>query len=411
MVGTLLEYYDFAAYNSLAALVFGALFFSASDPMSGAIFAFSTFAVGYAARPIGGIVFGRLGDRRGRRFVLTATLLVMGSATVLIVLLPTYASAGRIAPLLLIASRFVQGAALGGEWAGAVLLSFEHSAPPSRGLNAAWAQMGPSLGTLLATGLIASMTYLLRPEQFQSWGWRVPFLVSVGVAGFGLWIRTGVEETPVFSALKARHADTRAPIQELLSKYWRRLLIAGGSRVGADVMYSLLASFSLTYLTAVRQQSRSSALLAVSIGVAVNAMIIPWCGRLSDWLGRRAVCAAGALLAIGWGFAFFRLLDGQDPLTITLAVAGGFAIHALMYGPQAAFIVEQFPTHVRYAGASLAYTWVGLLGGGLAPLLFATLWRSYHRSLALSLYLAAALCITCLALLLADETARRPLED
>jgi MFS family permease len=409
-VGTLLEYYDFAVYNSLAALVFNLIFFPAHDPLTGVVLSLSTFAVGYLARPLGGVVFGRLGDTRGRRFVLTSTLLVMGTATVLIGLLPSYERAGIAAPLALVVLRFVQGAALGGEWAGAVLLSFEHGPADARGLHAAWAQMGPALGTLLATAFIAAITYLLSPAEFQAWGWRLPFLISLAVAGFGLWVRRRVEETPIFSAIRARQSTERAPIGVVLRNHWRRLLVAGGSRIGPDVLYSLLAAFTLTYLSSIRHQSRSTALLAVTIGGLVHAGTVVWCGRLSDRFGRRPVYAAGVLCAIIWAFGYFRLLDSLQPVAIVLAVASGFFIHALMYGPQAAFIVEQFPSRVRYAGASLAYTWVGVIGGGPAPLVFAALWRSYRSTLPLSLYLVAALCATGIALLVARETALRPLE-
>ena len=249
MVGTTLEYYDFAVYNSLAALIFNRVFFPSFDPWSGTILAFATFAVGYLARPIGGMIFGRLGDRRGRRFVLMATLILMGLATTLMGVLPSYATSGIISPILLVALRFVQGAALGGEWAGAVLLSLEHGTQDRRGLNASWAQMGPSLGTLLATATIALLSLGLSADEFQSWGWRVPFAASMVLVGFGLWIRTGVDETPVFEELRARHSVAEQPIGEVLRHHWRRLVVAGGARIGADVLYSLLIVFTLTYLT------------------------------------------------------------------------------------------------------------------------------------------------------------------
>lgn len=411
MIGTMLEYYDFAVYNSLAAIVFNRIFFPSFDPLSGTLLALSTFAVGYLARPFGGAIFGRLGDRRGRRFVLIATLLLMGGTTGLMGVLPTYAACGILSPVLLVALRFVQGMALGGEWAGAVLISMEHGAPDRRGVNASWAQVGPSLGTLLATGFIALISAMTSLQGFQSYGWRIPFLCSVVLVGFGIWIRAGVAETPAFAELCARQSRSTAPIGDVLRRHWRRLLIAGGVRIGADVLYSLLIVFTLTYLVTVLHQTRTLALIAVSIGAALNALAVPCFGGLSDRLGRRLVYASGLVLAIGWAFVFFRLLDTARPTLIVLAVGGGFVIHAIMYGPQAAFIAEQFPTRVRYAGSSLAYTWVGIVGGGLAPVIFAGLMRHFESTLALSLYLAAALGVSGVALGAARETSHRPLEE
>ncbi len=409
MVGTALEYFDFAIYNSLAAIVFNHLFFPTFDPLSGTILSFATFAVGYLARPLGGVVFGRLGDRRGRRYVLMLTLLLMGLSSLSMGLLPVYATAGILSPILLVVLRFVQGAALGGEWAGAVLLSLEHGAANHRGRNASWAQTGPALGTLLATGTIAATTMSLSASAFQSWGWRVPFLLSAVLVGFGLWIRTGIEETPLFADLHRRNALVGAPIRAVLRGHWRSLMVAGGARIGPDVQYSLLVVFTLTYLTTVLKQSRTLALSAVSIGALCSALAIPYFGGMSDRYGRRPVYGCGALVAILWGCMYFRVLDSGDPTLIVIAVTIGFIVHAIMYGPQAAFICEQFPTRVRYAGASLAYTLVGIVGGGLAPVIFAVLMRAYGTG-AMSIYLAMSLALTAIALLLARETSRLPLE-
>ena len=286
-VGTTLEWYDFTVYNTLAALVFNRLFFPSFDPLSGTILAFSTYAVGYVSRPVGGVLFGHLGDKRGRRVVLVITLALMGITTALIGLLPTYTTAGIASPILLVMLRFVQGVALGGEWAGAVLVSVEHGAQHQRGRNASWTQVGPSVGTLLATGGIAAITYLVSPDEFLSWGWRIPFLASVVLVWFGLWIRRGVAETPMFTELEERGAKAETPIGDVLRRYWRPLLIAGGVRVGSDVLYALVVVFMLTYVTTVLNLSRTLALAAIMVGSLCNALLIVFFGDLSDRVGRR----------------------------------------------------------------------------------------------------------------------------
>jgi MFS family permease len=409
-IGTTLEWYDFTVYNTLAALIFNRLFFPSFDPLSGTILAFSTYAVGYISRPIGGVLFGHLGDQLGRRVVLVITLILMGVTTGLMGLLPTYATAGILSPILLVMLRFVQGVALGGEWAGAVLISVEHGAQDRRGRNASWTQVGPSFGTLLATGCIASITYLVSPDEFLSWGWRIPFLASVVLVVFGLWIRRSVAETPMFTELEETGTKAATPISDVFRFYWRRLLIAGGVRVGSDVLYALVVVFMLTYVTTVLNLSRTLALTAIMIGSACNAVMVMLFGILSDRVGRRPVYGAGAVLGMMWAFAFFALLDSRRPAFIVIAVVIGLVIHAAMFGPQAAFVTEQFPTRVRYAGSSLAYTLAGIVGGGFAPLIFASLFRAYHTSTAISLYVVAALCATCVALLSGRETGKSPLE-
>jgi MFS family permease len=399
IVGTTLEYYDFAVYNTLAALVFNQLFFPTFDPGAGLLLAFGTYWVGYLSRPLGGILFGSLGDRRGRRYVLVVTLLLMGSTTVAIGCLPTYEQVGALAPGLLVALRFLQGMALGGEWAGAVLLSMEHGDPRQRGRNAAWAQMGPSTGVLLATGTIALLTAQLSSAELEAWGWRLPLLASVVLVVFGLWLRLGVPETPEFRALELEERERpRAPLGEALRGHWRSLLVAGGSRFGPDVLYSFITAFLLAYITKELALSRTVATTALAIGAAFNVVFVLFASEMSDRIGRRAVYGIGVALAAVWLWMVFPMLGTKNELVIACAVASGLSIHAIMYGPQGAFITEQFPARVRYAGASVAYTFAGVFAGGVAPLAMTALLGKFRTTLVVVLYAFAALAITALAL-------------
>ena len=408
-IGTTLEWYDFTVYNVMAALVFNKVFFPSFDPLAGTLLAFSTYAVGYVSRPLGGFVFGHLGDRLGRRAVLVATLVLMGAATGLIGLLPPYDQWGVWSPALLVMLRFAQGAAIGGEWAGAVLLSVEHGAQHQRGRNGSFAQMGPACGTIMGTGVIAALTLWLTPTAFESWGWRIPFWSSVVLVVFGLWLRRGVEETPAFVELAVRQATAKAPIKEVFGQHLRSLLTAIGARVGPDVIYALLTVFTLSYVTTVLHLSRTLALMATMVGAACHAIAVPLFGALSDRLGRRPVYVAGTVISIFWAFAHFSLLDTRQPLLIGFAVAAGLILHAMMWGPQAAFITEQFPSRVRYAGSSLAYTLTGVVAGGFAPLIFAALYRAYGSTLRVSLYVVVALAVTLAVLWYSSETAKVPL--
>jgi MFS family permease len=390
--GTSLEWYDFAVYSSAAALIFGQLFFHASDPLTGTLQAFATYAVGYISRPLGGAIFGRLGDVIGRKKVLVATLLLVGFATFLIGMLPTYGEVGFVAPALLVLLRFAQGVGVGGEWGGAVLLSSEFSKVEERGFWASAAQVGPPLGTLLANGVLGALAAIFSEADFLAWGWRIAFLMSALLVGFGLWIRSQLEETPVFRHLEACGKRPAAPITEVFRTQGRGLLAAILARVGPDVLYALFAVFVLTYATQKLGLSRRQAMTAVLAGSALQIILIPASGWLSDRFGRRLVYATGAVGGGVWSVVFFSF--ATDMPTLLVGVVGGLVFHSLMYGPQAAFIAEQFHARLRYTGSSLGYTLAGIIGGAVAPFVFTWLLAKTGEPRLIGVYIAVACAIT-----------------
>jgi metabolite-proton symporter len=411
LVGTSLEWYDFFLYGTASALVFNKLFFPNFDPVVGTLLAFATYAVGFVARPLGGIVFGHFGDRVGRKQVLVVTLLIMGISTFLIGLLPTYASIGVAAPILLVALRFAQGLGLGGEWGGAVLMSLEHGAPERRGLNASWPQVGVPVGNLLAAGVLALLNLVLSEQAFLSWGWRVAFLLSGVLVLVGLWVRMTIAESPLFAEVEQSGAKARLPLLEVLSQHPKELLIAMGARIGTDVAFYTFTLYILTFITANLGLPRGVGLNAVLIGSACQLALIPLFGSLSDRLGRRPVYAAGAIASALWAFAFFPLLSTRSTVVIVLATIVALATHAAMYGPQAAFIAELFSTKLRYSGASMGYQIAGVLGGGIAPLVSIALARSFGTPFAVSAYVLAMTVLTLVALAVAPETSRMDMHE
>ena len=406
LIGTSLEWYDFFIYGTAAALVFNELFFPSFSPLTGTLLAFTTYAVGFVARPLGGIVFGHYGDKLGRKNVLVVTLLLMGIATFLIGVLPTYATLGVWAPILLVTLRFVQGLGLGGEWGGAVLMTLESGDPRRRGLNASWPQIGVPMGLLLANGVLSLMNGVTSEAAFASWGWRVPFLLSGLLVVVGLWIRLSIAESPLFQEVAAEDAKAAAPIVEVLRHYPRQVLLAVGARVGVDVAFYTFVLFITTYVATYLQLPRSYALNAVLVAAAVQVFLIPWFGSLSDRFARRPVYLVGAVGAAVWVFVFFALLDTGRFGLIVLAAVVALVFHAAMYGPQAAFITEMFPTRVRYSGASMGYQLAGILGGALAPIISVALLDRFDSSLAVSIYAAAMLLVTLTCVLAAPETSR-----
>ncbi|MFC4000706.1 MFS transporter [Prauserella oleivorans] len=415
MIGTTIEWYDFFLFGSAAALVFNTLFFPEADPLTGTLLAFGTYAIGFVARPLGGLIFGHYGDKLGRKKLLVVSLLMMGGATFAMGLLPTYADIGIAAPLLLIALRLVQGFALGGEWGGAVLIVSEHGDANRRGFWASWPQAGAPGGNLLATAVLAVLAAVQSDAAFEAWGWRIPFLLSGLLVGIGLWIRLSVSESPVFLEAVTKAGDApapeKAPIVTVFKRSSREVFIAMGARFGENVSYYILTAFVLVYLTNHVDLPKSVGLNAVLIGSAVHFVTIPLWGLLSDVIGRRAVSLFGAIGMGLWGFAFFAMLDTASTVGIVVAVTVGLVLHGAMYGPQAAFFSELFGTKVRYSGASIGYQLASIVAGGLAPLIATALLDSTGASLLISVYLAVACAFTVVAVVVSRETRGTSLRD
>ncbi|MBB5808771.1 metabolite-proton symporter [Saccharothrix ecbatanensis] len=413
MIGTTIEWYDFFLYGSAAALVFNKLFFPTANPLTGTLLAFSTYAIGFLARPLGGLVFGHFGDKLGRKKLLVLSLLLMGAATFAMGLLPTYATIGFVAPLLLTLLRLVQGFALGGEWGGAVLIVSEHGSAERRGFWASWPQAGAPAGNLLATAVLAILAAVQTDEAFLSWGWRVPFLLSGVLVLIGLWIRLSVSESPVFleaqrkleqQKVAAGAVKEKAPIVTVIRHSWREVLIAMGARMAENVSYYVITAFILVYITSELGMSKSAGLNAVLIGSAVHLVTIPMWGALSDVIGRRVTYLIGAIGIAGWMFVFFALLDTKSFLPMTLAVTVGLVLHGAMYGPQAAFFSELFGTKVRYSGASIGYQLASIAAGAVAPLIATALLSAYNSTLPIILYVVGMCVLTVIAVLAAKET-------
>lgn len=408
-VGTTIEWYDFFLYGTAAALVFNKLFFTNLEPLAGTMAAFGTYAVGFFARPLGGIVFGHYGDKIGRKSMLVTTLMMMGIATVLIGLLPTYNQIGIWAPILLVLLRFVQGFGVGGEWGGAVLMAVEYSRAGRRGFHASWVQAGVPVGMLLANGvfmLVSSMD----EAAFLSWGWRIPFLLSILLLVVGMFIRVKIMESPVFTQAKAEDPGPKVPILAVLREHPRNVVLAMGARFAENAYFYIFTVLVLSYGYQHLGMDKAGLLNAVMLGSAVQLVAIPAFGALSDRLGRRPVYLGGAFFLLLFAFPFFWLIGTREPVLVILAVVIGLIGHSAMYGPQAAFFSELFGTRVRYSGASLGYQLASPLAGGLAPLIAtALLGWSMGEPWPVALYLIGMAVITLVSVWLAEETHRKGL--
>src|SRR5882757_1886892 len=405
LVGTSLEWYDFFLYATASAVVFNKLFFPTFDPLVGTLLAFTTASVGFIARPLGGIIFGHFGDRHGRKRVLVITLMLMGGATFLIGALPSYASIGIAAPIMLGVLRFFQGIGLGGEWGGAVLMTLEHGDPRRRGFNASWPQVGVPVGNLLAAAVLGALSALLSEQAFLAWGWRGGFLLSGGLMLVGLWIRRTIAESPLFTDLAHKGAQAKLPLLEVIKNHPRGLLVSMGLRIGTDVAFYTFTSYILVYLSTTLKMDRSVGLNAVLIGSACQLALIPLFGSLSDRYGRRPIYAIGAVSAAVWSFAFFPLLATRSVVVIILTTVVALVTHAIMYGPQAAFVAELFSTKLRFSGAA-GYQLAGLFSGAIAPIVSIALVSKFHTPFAVSIYVLAMLVLTLIALKASPETAR-----
>jgi len=406
LIGTTIEWYDFFLYGTAAALVFGKVFFPSSDPLVGVMLAFGSNALGFVARPIGGVVFGHFGDRIGRKRLLMASLILMGVSSAAMGLLPTYAQIGLAAPLLLTLLRLIQGFSVGGEWGGAVLMAGEFGDAKGRGSWAGWPQVGVPIGNLLSAGVLAVMAAVQNQADFIAWGWRVPFLLSAVLVAIGWWVRSTLTESPVFEAAVARAAQAVevAPALQALAKRPGGIAIGAGLRLGENICYYVITTFSITYLTEKVHVSRALALEAVLAGSAAEILTMPLFSALADRIGRRPVYAFGAGGMMIWAFAFFALLHAGKPAPVIAAVVVGLILHGAMYGPQAAFISELFPTRYRYSGASIAYQVTSIFAGSLAPIIAVALLDRTGSAKFVSLYVAAACAVSAAAALIARET-------
>ncbi len=392
--GSAIEWYDFFIYGTAAALIFNKLFFPTADPLAGTLLAFSTFAVGFAARPLGGMLFGHLGDKVGRKAALVTALFLMGGSTTVIGLLPTYGTAGLFAPLALVALRLAQGIAVGGQWGGAVLIATENAPPNRRGLYGSFAQLGVPIGLVLSTLVFLAMSAWLTEEQFAAWGWRVPFLLSVVLIMVALYAHFGLEETRAMQEVKESGGTSRSPVFEVLRKHPRNIALAAGAVIVVGAGFYLFATYLLSYGTTVLKMPRSTMLNAVMWGAVAQVPALLAFAALSDRIGRRPVYLFGTVATGLWVFPAFMLVNTREPVLVTLAVVVALVLFSAMYGPQAAFFSELFTARLRYSGASLGYQLGVMLGGAFTPIIATWLYSQYRSFVAVALFLLATAVIS-----------------
>ena len=418
LAGTSIEWYDFFLYGAAAALIFPTVFFSEADPSTSLILSLLTFAGGFIARPIGGIIFGHYGDRVGRKKTLVMALILMGVSSTLIGLLPTYSMIGITAPILLTSLRFAQGLAIGGQWGGAMLLVTESAPSDKRGYYGAFAQAGAPVGVILANLALILTSSLVSEEFFYSWGWRIPFLASAVLIGISMYIQLNLEDTKAFTELQAMREDNedsneeaqRSPILEAIKKYPKRIALAAGAFLSIQVTFYILIAFLLAYGVSSSQISRDDMLAAVLIASAIMVPSQFIFSSYSDRNGRKGIFMAGAILTGLWAFAIFPLVDTGHFWLIVLAISMGLIFVGMMYGPQAAFFTELFSTEVRYSGATLGYQFGAILGGAFAPTIAALLWNNYGIFW-VSVYIAFASLLTLFSVMALTETYQNNLSD
>jgi metabolite-proton symporter len=409
-IGTAIEWYDFFLYSTMTGLVFAQLFFPKSDPVIGTLEAFGVYAVGFVARPIGAAIFGHYGDRIGRKSTLIATLLLMGIATFLVALVPTYETIGVWGAVILTVLRFVQGVGVGGEWGGSVLMSMEWSkSHASRGLVASWPQFGVPCGLFLAN-LAALAVSQMSGEQFLAWGWRVPFFLSLLLVVVGLYIRLGIMETPIFRKLVAEQRIERTPLLEVITRQPKEIILSAFARLAEQSPFYIFTAFVFFYGIGTLKLSRDFLLVAVLTASVLSFVSIPLFGHLSDRIGRKLMYMIGAATVGVFGFIYFAMLDSGSPTVIFLAIVLSLVPHDMMYGPQAALIAESFTGRLRYSGASLGYQLASVIAGGPAPLIATWLFATYHSAWAISLYILACAILTLIATALMTDYTGKDIE-